>query len=226
MALEQIAQDVWAAPMPHRISGLRMGTRMTVVRLSDGSLFVYSPIILDDDLKRSIDALGPVAHIVAPSLYHHLFVSGFADAYPEAKTHAASGLERKRSDLNFDAILGEEPEPSWRDDLDAVKIDGCALGETVFFHRPSRTLVSADFIQNFDTSDHWATRWYLKAAGIHGKIGVSRAVRMMVRDKAKARRAIDQVIDWNPERITLAHGRPILSSSGATVSDSYSWLKG
>jgi hypothetical protein len=199
---------------------------MTVVRLSDGSLFVHSPITLDDDLKRSIDALGPVAHIVAPSLYHHLFVGGFADAYPEAKTHAARGLERKRRDLHFDAILGEEPEPSWRDDLDAVEIDGCALGETVFFHRPSRSLVSADFIQNFDTSDHWFTRWYLKAAGIHRKIGVSRAVRIMIRDKAKARRAVDQVIDWNPERITLAHGRPIVSSSGQTVSDSYSWLKG
>jgi hypothetical protein len=199
---------------------------MTVVRLSDGSLFVHSPIALDDDLKRSIDALGPVAHIVAPSLYHHLFVGGFADAYPEAKTHGASGLEKKRSDLHFDAILGEESEPAWRDDVDVVKVGGFALGETVFFHRPSRTLVSADFMQNFDTSEHWATRWYLKAAGIHGQVGVSRAVRMMVRDKAKARRAVDQVIEWNPERITLAHGRPILSSSAATVSDSYSWLKG
>ena len=85
--------------------------------------------------------------------------------------------------------------------------------------------VSADFIQHFDTSDHWPTRWYLKAAGIHGKIGVSRAVRIMIRDKAKARRAVDQVIDWNPDRIVLAHGRPILSSSGETVSDCYSWLR-
>ena len=212
--------------MPHSISGLRMGTRMTVVRLSNGSLFVYSPITLDDDLKQSIDALGPVAHIVAPSLYHHLFFGGFSDAYPEAKTHAASGLETKRRDLHFDAILEDEAEPAWRDDLDAVKIDGCALGETVFFHRPSRTLVSVDFVQNFDTSDHRFTRWYLKAAGIHRKIAVSRAVRIMVRDKAKARRAVDQVIDWNPERITLAHGRPILSSSSETVSDAYRWLRG
>ena len=37
MALEQMARDVWAAPMPHCIAELRLGTRMTVVRLSDGS---------------------------------------------------------------------------------------------------------------------------------------------------------------------------------------------
>ena len=179
MALEPIAQDVWVAPMPHTVGGLRLGTRMTVVRLSDGSLFVHSPIVLYDALEQQIDSLGPVAHIVAPS---------------------------------------------WRNDLGALRIGGCALGETVFFHHPSRTLISADFIENFDTSDHWATRMYLKATGIHGKIGLSRVIRIMFRDKAKARRAVDQVIEWNPERITLAHGQPILADAQEAIRDTYSWL--
>jgi hypothetical protein len=72
MAVETIAPSVWAAPMPHALMGLHIGTRMTAVRLSDGSLFVHSPITLDGDLKKEIDALGPVGHIVAPSLFHHL----------------------------------------------------------------------------------------------------------------------------------------------------------
>jgi len=198
---------------------------MTVVRLSDGSLFVHSPIVLDDDLKQQIDALGPVAHIVAPSLYHHLFIGDFAAAYPEAKTHAARGLEKKRSDLTFHATLAAEGDPSWRNDLSGLRIEGCALGETVFFHRPSRTLISADFIENFDTSDHWATRVYLKATGIHGKVGLSRVLRIMFRDKAKARRAVDQVIEWNPERITLAHGQPIFANAQEAISETYEWLK-
>lgn len=225
MALEPIAQDVWAAPMPHTLAGLHLGTRMTVVRLSDGSLFVHSPIVLDGDLKQEIDALGPVAHIVAPSLYHHLFIGDFAAAYPEAKTHAARGLEKKRSDLTFHATLNTEVDPSWRNDLSALRIEGCALGETVFFHRPSRTLISADFIENFDTSDHWATRMYLKATGIHGKVGLSRVLRIMFRDKAKARRAVDQVIEWNPERITLAHGQPIFANAQEAIRDTYEWLR-
>lgn len=210
--------------MPNSFMGLHLGTRMTIVRLSDGSLFVHSPIKLDDDLKRQVDALGPVGHIVAPSLYHHLFFGGFAAAYPEAKTHGAAGLEKKRNDLTFDATLDEALDPSWRDDLSASKIDGCAFGETVFFHNPSRTMLTADIVENFETSDHRATRWYLKAAGIHGKPGVSRLLRVMFRDKAKSRRAIDQAIEWNPERITLAHGKPIVTNARETLRESYDWL--
>ena len=226
MALESIAEGVWAAAMPHVYMGLHIGTRMTIVRLSDGSLFVYSPIRLDGELKAEIDALGPVGHIVAPSLFHHVFFGDFAAAYPDAKTHGAPGLEKKRKDLTFDAVLDEEGDPAWAGDLSTLKVEGLALGETVFFHRPSRTLVAADFIQNFDSSDHWATRQYLKVAGIHGRVGVSRPVRIMYRDKGKARRAIDQAIEWNPERITLAHGNPILSDGQAAIRGAYEWLKG
>lgn len=226
VALESIAENVWAAPMPHVYMGLHIGTRMTVVRLSDGSLFVHSPIALDESLKAEIDALGPVGHIVAPNLFHHVFFGDFAAAYPEAKTHAAPGLEEKRKDLTFRATLAEEADPAWFNDLDVLKVDGVALGETVFFHQPSRTLVSSDFIQNFDSSDHWPTKLYLKAAGIHGKIGVSRAVRAMYRDKGKARRSVDRAIEWNPARITLAHGAPILANAQEELIGAYEWLRG
>jgi hypothetical protein len=224
MALESIAPNVWTAPMANSFMGLHLGTRMTIVRLSDGSLFVHSPIKIDDELKKQIDALGPVGHIVAPNLYHHLFVGDFASAYPEAKTHGARGLEKKRRDLSFDATLDEALDPSWRDDISALKIDGCAFGETVFFHHPSGTLVTADVVENFETSDHWPTRWYLKAAGLHGKPGVSKFLRIMFRDKAKARRAIEQAVEWNPERIILSHGEPIVANAGETLRESYAWL--
>jgi hypothetical protein len=35
-----------------------------VVRLSDGSLWVHSPVALDGELRAGLDALGPVKHIV------------------------------------------------------------------------------------------------------------------------------------------------------------------
>jgi hypothetical protein len=225
MTLESLAPNVWTAPVPNSFMGLQLGTRMTIVRLSDGSLFVHSPIRLDDDLKRQVDALGPVGHIVAPNLFHHLFVGDFASAYPEAKTHGARGLGKKRKDLTFDATLDGTLDPSWRDDLSTLKIDGCAFGETVFFHRPSGTLITADLFENFETSDHWPTRWYLKASGLHGTPGLSRFLRIMYRDKAKARRAIDRAIEWNPERITTAHGESIVANAGETLREAYGWLR-
>lgn len=225
MPLEPFAPDVWVASMANSFMGLQMGTRMTVVRLTDGSLFVYSPIRLDPELRRELDGIGPVRHIVGPSLYHHLFAGSFAAAYPDAKTHAAPGLENKRKDLAFDAVLGGDLEPAWRDSLHALPLDGCAFGEVLFFHEPSRTLISADLLENFHTSDHWPTRTYLKAAGIYGKCGVSRLIKLMFRDKAASRRAIDRAIEWNPERITLAHGEPVLENGQDALREAYDWLR-
>lgn len=85
-------------------------------------------------------------------------------------------------------------------------------------------MLTADIVENFETSDHWPTRWYLKAAGLHGTPGLSKLLRVMFRDKAKARRAIDQAVEWNPERITLAHGEPILANAREALRDSYAWL--
>ena len=225
MGLESIAQDVWVASMPHTFMGLEMGARMTVVRLPDGSLFVYSPIRLNPDLREALDAIGPVRHIVAPSLYHHLFVGDFASAYPSAKTFAAPGLDKKRKDFGFDEILGDELDPSWRSALSAQRLDGCAFGEVLFFHESSRTLISADLVENFQTSNHWPTQAYLRAAGIYGKCGVSRLIKLMFRDKARSRRAIDRALEWNPERITLSHGVPVLEQGREALREAYDWLK-
>lgn len=42
-------------------------TCMAIVRLSDGSLWVWSPVELTDELKAEVEALGPVKHILSPN---------------------------------------------------------------------------------------------------------------------------------------------------------------
>ena len=43
---------------------------MAVLRLSDGSLWVHSPVSLDDDLAAALAELGEVKHIVTPNYEH------------------------------------------------------------------------------------------------------------------------------------------------------------
>ena len=114
--LAQLTDNVWVADMPQSFYGLQFGARMTIVRLSDGSLFMHSPITIDDAMKSDIDALGPVAHIIAPNIYHHVSAKPASELYPEAKVHVAPGLDKKRSDLRADAILGAAPDPGWHGD--------------------------------------------------------------------------------------------------------------
>jgi hypothetical protein len=87
-----------------------IGTRMTIVRLVEGGLLVHSPVKLDAQFRRSIDALGKIRAIVAPDKLHHLFIRDYIAAYPEARVYAAPGLPRKRPDLRFDDILSDTPQ--------------------------------------------------------------------------------------------------------------------
>ena len=43
---------------------------MAVLRLSDGSIWVHSPVSLDDELAAALAGLGEVKHIVTPNFEH------------------------------------------------------------------------------------------------------------------------------------------------------------
>ena len=132
MALRQLAQDLWVLDCPeHTYLGLHLGTRMTVVRLPDGGLLLHSPVRLSASLQEELGALGTVTHVVAPSLYHHLYAGHALEAYPDAQLHGPEALHRKRKDLGFHHVLGETPHRDWQDVLVPVSIDGCMLQETV-----------------------------------------------------------------------------------------------
>src|SRR3546814_2721760 len=67
-------------------------TRMTVVRLAGGRLWVHSPIAPDTVLFEAIDALGDVAWLVAPNSLHYWYVTDWQRRYPVARTLAVPGL--------------------------------------------------------------------------------------------------------------------------------------
>jgi hypothetical protein len=121
---------------------------MTIVRLR-GGLFVHCPAPLSPALRAEVEALGPVLAIVAPSLFHHLGVQSWIEAYPQAVTCACPGLEQKRRALRWDRVLGDTPEPEWAGALEQVFFAARTMeNEVVFFHRASRTLICADAVFN------------------------------------------------------------------------------
>ena len=146
--LRPIGPALWLANGPDIIAatGLHYPTRMVVIRLSNGGLFVWSPIPLTAALQTSIDAFGPVGHLIAPNRLHHMAMANWQAAYPKAKLHAVLGLGHKRPDLRVDAVLGDLT-PDWSIDLDHLVIDTRMTPEAVFFHRASRTLIFSDLVQ-------------------------------------------------------------------------------
>src|SRR5687767_13093539 len=99
--LVTFADGVHSVTRPIRFYGLETGTRMTVVELGGGGLFVHSPVALDSALEAQVRALGPVEVIVAPSRFHHLSVGPWMERFPEAAVHCCPGLEKKRPDVRW-----------------------------------------------------------------------------------------------------------------------------
>jgi hypothetical protein len=226
--LERVDDGLWVVPAPLTFLGLRIGTRMTVVRLGGGEgareLWIHSAVPLTPELKREVDALGSVAHVVAPDLFHHLFASQWSSAYPSAVFYAPAALGKKRKDLRIGLPLERAAEAPWAKELAPLRIAGCMLGETVFVHAKARTLVTADLVENFATSPHWPTRLYLKAAGIHGKLGFSRALRPIIHDRRAARRSIDELLERDFDRIVLCHGDVLPQGGRDGVREAFAFL--
>ena len=225
--LRDFGPNLWVADGPTvSFYGFPYPTRMALIRLADGGLFVWSPSALTPELKREVDALGPVRHLVSPNRLHHLYLGEWKTAYPQSHLHASPGLRGKRRDLSFDGDLGERPEPAWDGEIDQVPIPGSFLTEVVFFHRCSATVLFADLLQNFPRD--WFRGWRGVLARLDGIVathpGAPREWRASFVRRKAARAALNRVLEWPIERVLIAHGEPVATDGKAFVRRAFSWL--
>lgn len=224
--LRQVETDLWVAERPHRYLGVEIGTRMTVIALGDGSLFVHSPVLLDEETRAGLDQIGPVRQVVAPNRFHHLFVADYQKNYPDAKIYCAPGLDTKRRDLRFDAILGDIAPPTWSGQIDQIVFRAFgALNETIFFDRRSRTAIFTDLMFNMNRSDSTLTRIVLTLDGGFGGLAVPKTFRLAIRMRRQmALGAIARVLKWDFDRITVAHGDVVERGAKDAMRRAWSFL--
>jgi hypothetical protein len=223
--LRVLAGDLWIAERAQRFYGLEVGTRMTVIRLTDGSVLLHSPVALDARLRGELDAIGPVRWVVVPNRVHHLYAGRVRDAYPEARLWVAPGIERKRPDLIHEGILGDEAPAPWRGQVDQVFFRGRPFeNEVVFFHRPSRTLVLCDLAFNFGPRAALPTRWLMRLIRSYGRFGPSTLDPWLIRDRAAARASLERILAWDFDRVVVAHGEVLEHGGHAALSQGYRWL--
>jgi hypothetical protein len=228
--LQLFAEEIWTADGPTvSVAGFPFPTRMIVIRLSDGGLFVWSPIALSGELQAAVEQLGPVRHIVAPNHLHHLFLEDWHHAYPEAEIHAAPNLRPKHPDLRWGSDLGDTPAPEWANDIDQVVVRGNRITtEVVFFHRRSRMVIFTDLIQQFEPG--WFKGWRGLVAQLD-KMTAPRPTlpvkyRMAFRDRSIARSALQQIMAWPGEAVLAAHAPPVRHGGREAIAHAFEWLLG
>jgi hypothetical protein len=223
--LTPFADGVWLTDEPVNILGMRLSATMAILRLGDGSLLLYSPVAMTLERRAAVTALGPIAHLYAPNLFHERWVGDWAAAFPEARLHAPPRLRKKRRDLRIDRVYGAAPEPAFAGVVDELRIEGCRFEEAVLVHRPTGTLVVADLVQNIGRPTQPWAKLYARTMGFYDRVALSRAIRWAgFSDRAAARRSVDTLLELPFNRLVVGHGAPLATGGREAVAAAYSWL--
>ncbi|MFD2262213.1 hypothetical protein ACFSM5_04885 [Lacibacterium aquatile] len=224
--LYPLSEGIWLAEHEMKLVGIPFRTRMYLVQLPDGDLVMHSPIPPNHGLTEAVWKLGTPNWRIAPNLHHHLFQTPWQELCATSRLLAPKGLEKKRPDLRIDGTLPQDVPPQWAGVLEAFPILGNpVMKESVFLHRPSRSLILTDLAMSTAPGDHWILRLYGRLNGLHGKLGVSHMLRRFYKDWAAARASLDAILDQDFTRVLTTHG-PLIENGGKdALAAAFSWLK-
>jgi hypothetical protein len=221
------ADGVWVSSSPVVYLGMRLTATMTVLRLGGGGLLLHSPVPLTPERRGAVEALGPVAHLYAPNLFHDRWIDEWAGAFPAARVHAPPGLTKKHRGLRVDRVQGASEEPAFSGAVDEIPIKGFRLRETVLLYRPARTLVVADLVHNVGRPTHGWTATYARTMGFYDRVALSRVIRWTgFDDRGAARASVDDVLGRGFDRLIVGHGEPLAAGARDAVANAYGWLRG
>jgi len=211
---------------PLHVLGVSFGTRSVIVLDDDGRLLLISPGPLTDDDLRSIRELGNVEALIAPNLFHHLFLADATKSFPEAEIFMAPGLQAKCRDLPPGVELSDERIGSWKHTLDHFVFQPSRhIGEVVFHHAASRTLILTDLVFNLGKAgDPW-TYVVRRLLGVHQRFGPSRIMRRLLRlDRDALEASIQRILSWDFDRIVMSHGEIVHSDGRARLAEALRML--
>jgi hypothetical protein len=184
--------------------------RMTVARLADRRLVVFSAIALDEDSMRELEAFGTPSFLIVPNDHHRLDAKAWKERYPAMQVVAPEGARKKVEEV----VPVDITDPRWGDpDVQFVTVPGTRGRESALLVRSAggTTLVLNDVIGNIHGESGFGG-WFLRRMGFAGdEPHIPRPVKlMMVDDKAALRQ---QLLQWagidTLKRILVSHGVPI-----------------
>ena len=230
--LQPLGSNLWFADGGIvSFKGFDYPTRMVVVRLADGGLWLWSPIEKTAALENEIRALGPVRHLVSPNQLHFLFLGKWHAAFPDARLWGTPATIAKCENLRFAPALGDDPPPDWAGQIDQFYFaNSLFVDEVIFFHRASRTAIIADLSQTFSEAflkRHWP--WWLRQVArlskmVEGWGHPPLDYRVSFRRRATARPKICELIASAPEHVVVAHGEVARTGGAAFLRRAFSWL--
>ena len=216
--MKQIHDDLWIVDMPFKYLAADMGNRMTIIRLKNNLLLLHSPIEYSADLGRSLEPLGEVRYLISPNRFHDLYIEKWQIEYPQALHYSL----RKKFGLH--KYLDEIAEVSdIVEDLIVLPIQGIPkVEEYAFYHLPSRSLILTDLAFNIPRNVSTWSKLFFTLHGTLDRFGPSRVMRSLIKEPDKFQYSLQQMLNWNFERIILSHGNIIENNAKSIFTKGFS----
>jgi hypothetical protein len=245
--LKPLADGVWIVDgavirMRYPVGGSApFPTRITVLRLADGGLALYSPTEAAEDLVEAIRALCEVRALVAPNRAHWWFLGDWQEIFPEAATLAAPGVAEAVAagagigrgagparPPRIGRTLTAAEEPAWAGAIDHLLVESRFMTEAMLFHHRSATRVVTDLIENLEPSKVRgpAARLLLRLLGAAWPDGGTQRGLRATFSRAQRRAmaaARERMIEWAPARIVLAHGAIVEAGAVERLRAAFAW---
>ncbi len=230
--LQQIENNLWVAEQPLKFMGLPVGTRMTVIRLVDNSLLLISPIKITSEIKQQLGNLGTVKYLIAPNLFHYLYLAECQQIYPHAEVYAPQGLGIKQPGLKINRTFIQD-DIQFNSELEYTLFAGFqvliatqikTVNEIVFYHHSTKTLIITDSAFNFDDSYPWITQFAARIIDSYQSLKPSWLEKVAVKDKQLVKQSIDKILDWDFDRVIMGHGKIVETNAKQELASGYQWL--
>lgn len=219
--LKEIDSNIWVAEQPLKYLGIDVGTRMTVIRSKNNQLSIISPIKINDAIKKQLDEIGIVTNIIAPNLFHYLFAFNCKNLFPTSTFWADLDLKKKKPELPIDKTfdyeggnLDDHLKYTFFDGFKTITLNGFSpLNEFIFYHVLSKTLILTDTAFNFDENFSFSTKLVFRLIGGYNNLSPSLLEKVATTDKNKIKNTLQKILNWDFDRIIMAHGS-IIESNG------------
>lgn len=223
-ALRQHHDALWTLTHPFRLGLIELGTRTTVIALGSEELLVHSPGPLTADQLEAVSSLGRVTQVVAPNSMHYLYFESTLRHFPEAQGWVSPALGRRLPRLQGYVSLNSAP--PFTAQLRPLEVQGLGnLGEFVFHHPASSSLIVTDLVFHMLHSPSAFTRLFMRLNGAYGRFGPTRIFRHLVmKERHRLRQSIQELLDLQFQRVVMAHGEVLEQGGKDALARAFAWL--
>ncbi|KAL3467021.1 hypothetical protein BJX64DRAFT_301406 [Aspergillus heterothallicus] len=234
MVIRNITPDIVTFSLPFSpFGGVKFGGRGTLVRLATGSIAVFAPVPLTARVREAIATLGgQVKYIAALNIEHHLNLTQWKHAFPDAEIIAPEGLWEKRQSVpefketmfkhifraadDRPSSISEEIE----NEFSVEYVHSHQSKELVFLHKPSKTLIEADLVLNLPATEQYSRTDESATSGLLNKLLKPLASTEMsafwqkkyvwhvsaMADRKGFSASVQRIMAWEFDRIIPCHG--------------------